>query len=83
MRSRFILPHQRGTFLITGNAQQVGLGSDIDGGFGRDETPTELDTVADLAKLAGSLRAAGYQETDVIGIMGGNWRRLLECALPV
>jgi membrane dipeptidase len=67
---------------ITGNAQHVGLGSDIDGGFGRDETPTELDTVADLAKLAGSLHAAGYQETDVIGIMGGNWRRLLERALP-
>ena len=67
---------------LTGNALHVGIGSDIDGGFGRDETPTELDTVADLAKLAGTLRSASYPEEAVVGIMGGNWRRFLERALP-
>lgn len=68
---------------LAGNALHVGLGSDIDGGFGRDETPQELDTVADLAKLADALRSAGYKEEDVVSIMGGNWRRFLEQALPV
>jgi membrane dipeptidase len=68
---------------LAGNALHVGLGSDIDGGFGRDETPRELDTVADLAKLADALRAAGYKEEDVINVMGGNWRRFLERALPI
>jgi membrane dipeptidase len=67
---------------LAGNALHVGLGSDIDGGFGRDETPRELDTVADLAKLADALRSAGYKEEDVVSIMGGNWRRFLERALP-
>jgi membrane dipeptidase len=67
---------------LAGDALHVGLGSDIDGGFGRDETPLELDTVADLAKLADLLRSAGYREDDVISIMGGNWRRFLERALP-
>lgn len=67
---------------LTGSARYVGLGSDIDGGFGRDETPLELDTVADLAKLADALRAAGYSEDDIVGIMGGNWWRFMERALP-
>lgn len=67
---------------LAGNAQHVGIGSDIDGGFGRDETPVELDTVADLAKLADALRSSGYKEQDVVNIMGGNWRRFLEHALP-
>jgi membrane dipeptidase len=67
---------------LAGDALHVGLGSDIDGGFGRDETPQELDNVADLAKLADALRAAGYKEEDVVNVMGGNWRRFLERALP-
>src|SRR5436305_1687728 len=67
---------------LTGNTRNVAIGSDIDGGFGRDETPTELDTVADLAKLADALRKAGYTEDDVVRVMSGNWRRFLERALP-
>lgn len=68
---------------LTGDALHVGIGSDIDGGFGRDETPMELDTVADIAKLADSLLRRGYVEDDVSNIMGGNWRHLLEHALPL
>ncbi|MHB8600681.1 MAG: dipeptidase [Ktedonobacteraceae bacterium] len=68
---------------LTGNALHIGIGSDIDGGFGRDETPLELDTVADIAKLADTLRTFGYPEEAVTNIMGGNWRRFLEHALPL
>jgi membrane dipeptidase len=68
---------------LTGNARHVGIGTDIDGGFGRDETPVELDTVADIAKIADVLRSKGYKEEDVVGIMGGNWRGLLERGLPI
>jgi membrane dipeptidase len=67
---------------LTGSARHVGIGSDIDGGFGLDETPVELDTVADLAKLADALRSTGYKEEDIVNIMGGNWKRFLEKALP-
>ncbi|GAC1614437.1 MAG: membrane dipeptidase [Ktedonobacteraceae bacterium] len=68
---------------LTGNALHVGIGSDIDGGFGRDETPTELDTIADLPKLAAALRSANYPEEAILNIMGGNWRRFLARALPM
>lgn len=67
---------------LTGNALHVGIGSDIDGGFGRAETPHELETVADIAKLADALRQTGYKEEDVINIMGGNWQRFLQRTLP-
>lgn len=67
---------------LTGSARHVGIGTDVDGGFGREETPLELDTVADIAKLADALRSRGYREEDVVAIMGGNWRRFLEKALP-
>jgi membrane dipeptidase len=67
---------------LVGDARHVAIGSDIDGGFGRDETPEEMDTVMDLAKLAEALRSTGYKEDDIAGIMGRNWQRLLERALP-
>jgi membrane dipeptidase len=67
---------------LMGSSAYVGIGSDIDGGFGRDETPEELDTVADLPRLAEALQHAGYGQDDIVRIMGGNWLRLLEQALP-
>lgn len=67
---------------LTGDALHVGIGSDIDAGFGRDETSLELDTVADIAKLADALHNIGYPELAVINIMGGNWRRFLAWNMP-
>jgi membrane dipeptidase len=67
---------------LAGNARHVGIGSDIDGGFGRDETPIELDTIADLAKLSDALGHAGYSSEDIICILSGNWLRLLLRTLP-
>ncbi|HEU5013081.1 MAG TPA: membrane dipeptidase [Roseiflexaceae bacterium] len=67
---------------IAGDTRHVGIGSDFDGGFGREAIPRELDSVADLPQLAGALRDAGYATHDIEGVMGGNWLRLLERALP-
>lgn len=57
--------------------ERVGIGSDLDGGLGLEETPEELDTVADLVAIGdcvpGDARA---------GVLGGNWLALLERALP-
>src|ERR1700694_2332994 len=62
---------------IAGNARHAGIGSDFDGGFGAQSIPAELDSVADLPKLALVLSAGGYQVADVDLIMGGNWLRVL------
>jgi membrane dipeptidase len=58
---------------ISGSARHVGIGSDFDGGFGAERVPRELDTVADLPRLADALRNRGYGEDDIEAIMSGNW----------
>jgi len=64
---------------IAGNAAHVGIGSDLDGAFGREQTPMDLDTIADLARIRELLKARGYLEDDVAAITSGNFiRRLRE-----
>jgi membrane dipeptidase len=58
---------------LLGDAQHVGIGSDLDGGFGAEHTPAEIDTIADLQKIAAALAERGYEEEDITAIMGGNW----------
>ena len=67
---------------LTGTSDHVGVGSDLDGGFGREQTPRDLDTIADLQLLAGHLRDRGYRDEDVAAVMHGNWLRLLGAVLP-
>jgi len=62
---------------VAGDVRHVGIGTDFDGGQGAESAPAELDTIADLPKLADALAARGYSDEDVAGIMGGNWLRLL------
>lgn len=65
---------------VAGNARHVAIGTDLDGGYGIEQSPNDLDTIADLQKIPDLLRARGYSEADVRGIMSGNWLRLLERA---
>lgn len=62
---------------VVGNAKHVGIGSDLDGGYGTEQGPTDLDTIADLQRLSGMLQARGYGADEVEGILGGNWIRFL------
>ena len=65
---------------LAGNASHAAIGSDLDGGFGREQSPSDLDTIADLQKLSDLLAARGYTEADISAIMHGNWLRLLRGA---
>ena len=47
-----------------GDARHVGIGSDLDGGYGSEQTPADLDTIADLRKLPDLLHKRGYAEED-------------------
>jgi len=67
---------------IAGNAKNVGIGSDLDGGFGYEQTPRELNTIADLQKLDGVLKTRGYSDADIDGIFYGNWLRFFSEHLP-
>jgi len=67
---------------VAGDAQHVGIGSDFDGGFGAEAAPAEIDTIADLSKIAAELEARDYARADIEAIMSGNWLRILRQALP-
>ena len=67
---------------LTGSAAHVGIGSDLDGGFGVERTPAELDTVADLQKLGPALAARGYSAHDISAILSENWLSVLHRGLP-
>ncbi len=62
---------------LAGNSRHVGIGSDLDGGFGRDQSPRDLDTIADLQRIPEILRDRGYEDGDIAAIAHGNWLRLL------
>jgi membrane dipeptidase len=65
---------------IAGNARHSGLGTDLDGAFGREQTVSDLNTIADLSRLADILKARGFTPADVASIMCGNFIRFLENA---
>lgn len=65
---------------VAGNALHVGIGSDLDGAFGREQCPYDLETIADLQKIPGLLSKRGYKEDDIANMMHGNWLRFLRNA---
>jgi len=62
---------------LAGNANHAAIGTDLDGGFGRDQSPGDLDTIADLQMLSPLLAKRGYKDKDIAAIFHGNWLRFL------
>jgi len=67
---------------LAGSSRHCAIGSDLDGGYGTEQTPLDLDSIADLQRLTGLLSSRGYSEVDIAGIMHGNWIRKLSESLP-
>lgn len=67
---------------VTGSADHVGIGSDLDGGLGYQDIPAELDTIRDHHKIGAELLRRGYSAAHVDQFMFGNWLRVLRAALP-
>ncbi len=65
---------------LAGNSRHVAIGSDLDGGFGKEQCPHDLDTIADLQKIPALLEKRRYSEEDIRLIMHGNWLRLFRTA---
>jgi membrane dipeptidase len=65
---------------LAGNADHAALGSDLDGGFGTEQTPRDLNTIADLQKIPDLLAKRGYSAADVKKIAHGNWVRFFQTA---
>lgn len=67
---------------IAGDSLHTGIGSDLDGAFGKEQAPYDIDTIADLQKIPVMLYERGYSELDIQNIMSQNWIRFLEKYLP-
>jgi membrane dipeptidase len=60
---------------LAGSASCVAIGSDLDGGFGTEQCPEDIDTIADLTRFGPLLSERGYSDTDIDGIL---WRNAVE-----
>lgn len=67
---------------MAGNARHAAIGSDLDGGYGKEQCPHDLDNIVDLQKVAGLLSNRGYSDEDVRSVMHGNWIHFLKDSLP-
>jgi membrane dipeptidase len=65
---------------LAGNARHAAIGSDLDGGFGTEQSPRELATIADLQKIPPLLAQRGFKPADIEGVMHANWLRFFETA---
>jgi membrane dipeptidase len=74
---RAVVAHIDHLCQVVGNALHVGIGTDLDGGYGREGSPHDLDTIADLQRIPALLAARGYAAADIEAIMHGNWVRFL------
>lgn len=67
---------------LAGTVLHAALGSDLDGGFGSEQTPYGLDSIADLQRLDDILADRGYSESDIELIFTRNWTRFFQQHLP-
>jgi membrane dipeptidase len=65
---------------LAGNANHIGIGSDLDGAYGREQSPYDLETIADLKRIPDMLSKRGYTENDIQNVMHGNWLTFLRNA---
>ncbi|MFP6669463.1 MAG: membrane dipeptidase [Pirellulales bacterium] len=67
---------------LAGNTGHSAIGTDLDGGFGTEQTPGDLNTIADVQRIAEMLDRRGYSNEDIDAIFHGNWLRIFRRALP-
>jgi membrane dipeptidase len=65
---------------LAGNADHVGIGSDLDGGYGTEQCPADVQSIADLQNLEGLLTSRGYTEAQIRSVFHGNFLNALRRA---
>lgn len=75
-----LLDHMDHICQLAGNANHIGIGSDLDGGFGTEQCPMDIASIADLQKIPTLLQKRGYSPQDIEKVMHGNWLRFLKNA---
>ncbi len=77
VRMEHLVDHVDHICQLAGNARHCGIGTDLDGEFGREQSPEDLDTIGDLPRYRELFAARGFSAADIEGIMHGNYLRFL------
>lgn len=72
-----VIDHYDHICQIAGNSLHVAIGSDLDGGYGKEQSPYDLETIADLQNLEALLLNRGYSSEDIENIFYKNWTDFL------
>ena len=75
-----IIDHYDHICQIAGNTLHCAIGSDLDGTYGKEQSPSDLDTIADLQNLQSLLANRGYTQEDIENIFHKNWLRFIRNA---
>jgi membrane dipeptidase len=75
-----LIDHMDHICQLAGNANHIAIGSDLDGAFGKEQCPIDIETIADLQKIPVMLRKRGYSASDIENVSSGNWLRFLRRA---
>ncbi len=67
---------------LTGSLEHVALGTDLDGGYGNEQTPREIRRYRDVQSLASLLAERNYRPEDIDRIFHGNWLTFFGRHLP-
>lgn len=67
---------------VTGDVGSVAIGSDLDGGYGNNQTPDDCKSIADLQKISSRLVDRGLSRDDIGRIMHGNLLQFFRRYLP-
>jgi len=65
---------------IAGNSRHIAIGSDLDGIFGTEQSPWDLNSIADLQKYQLILSTRGYSREDIENVFHKNCIRFLQKA---
>lgn len=73
-----VIDHMDHICQVAGNANHIGIGSDLDGAFGKEQSPHDLESIADFHKISTILSQRGYSNQDIEKVMYGNWLRFIK-----
>ena len=75
-----LIDHMDHICQLAGNALHIGIGSDLDGAYGKEQSPYDIDTIADLQIIPALLAKRGYRDEDIRNIAHDNWLRFIRKA---
>jgi membrane dipeptidase len=65
---------------MAGNSLHIAIGSDLDGAYGKEQSPYDLEDISDLQNLKTILTGRGYSADDIENIFYKNWLLFLKKA---